>query len=526
MSSEPTPPTSRSGLPPSSGIPMTGAEYLESLRDGREVWIYGQKVKDVTAHPAFRNSARMIARLYDALHAKETKEVLTAPSGIGDGGYTHRFFVAPKSWQDQLAARDAIAAWSRVTYGWMGRSPDYKASFLATLGPNAAFYGKYKENALAWYRKAQDRTLFMNHAIIHPPMDRDRPVEKRAESCVHVVKETDKGIVVSGAKVVATAAALTNVTFVAHQGPLLLQDPRYACCFMVPMGAPGVKLICRASYEQTASVMGTPFDYPLSSRMDENDAIFILDEVLVPWEDVLICGDVAAANRFTNASGFLPRLTLHGCTRLAVKMDFLCGLLLKALEACGTYDFRGQQARVGEMISYRNLFWSLSDSMARNASPWVGGAVLPSAEASSAYHVLAPMIYPRLKALVDESVASGLIYVNSSAADFQTPELRPYLDKYLRGSLGYTAEQRVKLMKLLWDSMGTEFAGRHGLYEVNYAGSPEATKVIALDLATATGTASRMKAFADKCLSEYDLEGWTAPDLVDPSDVSYWSRPR
>jgi 4-hydroxyphenylacetate 3-monooxygenase len=352
-------------------------------------------------------------------------------------------------------------------------------------------------------------------------MDRDKPVEKRAESCVHVVKETDQGIVVSGAKVVATGSALTNVTFVAQHGQMPLKDPRYAVVFLVPMSTKGVKLISRASYENTAAVMGSPFDYPLSSRMDENDAIFILDQVLVPWENVLIYGDLSAANRFTNASGFLPRLTLHGCTRLAVKMDFLCGLMIKALEASGTYDFRGQQARVGEMISYRNLFWSLSDSMARNAVPWVGGAVLPSMEASSAYHVLAPMIYPRLKALVDESVASGLIYVNSSAADFQTPELRPYLDKYLRGSLGYTAEQRVKLMKLLWDSVGTEFAGRHGLYEVNYAGSPEATKVIALELATATGMASRMKALADKCLSEYDLQGWTVPDLIDPSDVSF-----
>jgi 4-hydroxyphenylacetate 3-monooxygenase len=287
-----------------------------------------------------------------------------------------------------------------------------------------------------------------------------------------------------------------------------------------------VKLICRASYEQTAAVMGTPFDYPLSSRMDENDAIFILDNALIPWEDVLIHGDVSAANRFATSSGFLPRLTLHGCTRLAVKMDFICGLMIKALEAGGTYDFRGQQARIGEMISYRNLFWSLSDSMARNAMPWVGGAVLPSAEASSAYHVLAPMIYPRIKGLIDESVASGLIYVNSSAADFQVPELRPYLDKYLRGSYGYTGEQRVKLMKLLWDAVGTEFAGRHALYEVNYAGSPEATKVIALDMANAMGIAGRMKALADKCLSEYDLKGWTVPDLIDPSDVSFRSRPR
>jgi len=117
--------------------PMTGKEYLESLRDGREIWIYGERVKDVTTHPGFRNTARMIARLYDALHNPALQDVLTTETDTGSGGRTHRYFKAPKSWEEQLAARDAIAAWSRLTYGWLGRSPDYKASFLARLGANA-----------------------------------------------------------------------------------------------------------------------------------------------------------------------------------------------------------------------------------------------------------------------------------------------------------------------------------------------------------------------------------------------------
>ena len=503
-------------------VPMTGAEYLESLKDGREIWLYGERVKDVAAHPAFRNTARMIARLYDALHDPAQKEVLTSPTG--DGGFTHKFYLMPKTWQEQLAARDAIAAWARLSYGWLGRSPDYKAAVMAALQPNAAFYGKYQQNALAWAKKVQDRTLFVNHAIVHPPMDRDRPPEKRAESCVHVVKETDKGIVVRGAKIVATSAALAHCTIVAHQGVMQVQDPRYACAFMVPMGTPGVKVICRGSYEQSAAVMGSPFDYPLASRMDENDAICIFDDALIPWEDVLISGDTAAANCFSSASGMLPRALLHGCTRLAVKLDFTCGLMVKALEAGGTHDFRGQQARAGELIGYRNLVWSLTEAMARNAAPWVGGTVLPNAETASAYQALASVICPRIRTLIFESVGSGLIYVTSHAKDFQVPELKPLLEKYVRGSCGYTAEQKMKVMKLLWDSVGSEFGGRSELYEMNYLGAPEATKVMALELANTTGALSRMKALADKCMADYDLDGWIAKDLVDPSDVSFHSR--
>src|SRR5438445_13854111 len=110
--------------------------------------------------------------------------------------------------------------------------------------------------------------MYLNHAIIHPPVDRDRPIHERAEACVHAVKEGDAGIWVSGAKIVATGSALTNATFVAHHGLIPLQERSYACGFMVPMNATGIRLISRACYEQTDVVKGTPFDDPLSSRLD------------------------------------------------------------------------------------------------------------------------------------------------------------------------------------------------------------------------------------------------------------------
>jgi 4-hydroxyphenylacetate 3-monooxygenase len=500
--------------------PLTGQEYLESLRDGREIWLYGERVDDVTTHPAFRNTARMVARLYDALHDPATKDVLTTETDTGSGGYTHRFFRAPKTAEEQLAARDAIAAWARIGYGFLGRAPDYKAAFLATLGANSDFYKPYDANARAWYQRAQEQVLFLNHAIIHPPVDRDRPIHERAEACVHVVDEKDNGIVVSGAKVVATGSALTNATFVAHNGLIPLQDKRYACIFMVPMNAPGVKLISRASYENTAAVMGTPFDYPLSSRLDENDAIFVLDNALIPWEDVFVYGDVDLANNFFPQTGFLPRALMHGCTRLAVKLEMLAGLMMKALDATGTKDYRGQQVRTGEVIAYRNLFWSLSEAMARNPTPWVNGAVLPDIQAGTAFWTFGPTFFPIVKNLIEQSVASGLIYLNSSAKDFQNPELRPYLDKYLRGTNGYDSVERVKLMKLLWDSIGSEFGGRGELYEINWAGSTEETRISTMGISQAIGLADRMKGMVDACLAEYDLDGWTAHDLINPDDVS------
>lgn len=122
----------------------TGAQFLASLRDGRTIHIYGERVRDVTAHPAFRNSARMVARWYDRFH--ERKDTIGVLTDTGSGTMTHPFFVGSKTVDDLIKARDAIAELQKVSYGWMGRSPDYKAAFLGTLGANHGFYGEYAEN--------------------------------------------------------------------------------------------------------------------------------------------------------------------------------------------------------------------------------------------------------------------------------------------------------------------------------------------------------------------------------------------
>jgi 4-hydroxyphenylacetate 3-monooxygenase len=287
------------------------------------------------------------------------------------------------------------------------------------------------------------------------------------------------------------------------------------------MNAPGVKLFCRASYEMTASVMGTPFDYPLSSRFDENDAIFVFDNVLIPWEDVLLHRDLEKLKVFFPQSGFLQGYQFQGCTRLAVKFDFMVGVIAKALRVAGSDDFRGNQALLGEVIAWRNLFWALSDAMAHNPTPWVGDAVLPNAQSGSSYRVFAGDAYGRMKEIVEKIVASSLIYLPSSTRDFRNPAIDPYLAKYVRGSHGIGYKERIKVMKLLWDAIGTEFGGRHELYEMNYAGNHEDIRIQALWNAKASGTYDSMIALADQCLSEYDENGWRGTTWVDPGDVAY-----
>ena len=137
-----------------------------------------------------------------------------------------------------------------------------------------------------------------------------------------------------------------------------------------------------------------------------------------------------------------------------------------------------------------------------------------------AYRVAAPAAYARVKEIIEQTVSSGLIYLNSHVSDFKQPELRKYIDRYLRGSNGYDAENRVKVLKLLWDAIGSEFGGRHELYERNYAGNYERIRLENTLVADATGRGEELKSFVDRCLGEYDLDGWTVPDLIGPDGSS------
>lgn len=488
--------------------PLDGAEYLASLRDGREVYIDGERVADVTAHPAFRNSARSIARLYDALHDPAMQDTLLTTDRFGNR--THKFFAPSYAAQELVEARDAIEVWARLSYGFMGRTPDYKASFMATLGADPDFYAPYAENARRWYNTYAEKVLFLNHVLVNPPVDRHKPVHEVGDVYLHVVKETDGGILVQGAKMLATGSALTHGTFVAQNSAINLEKGKaedFALVFLAPMSTPGQKLLCRTSYERAAK---SPFDNPLSSRFDENDAVLIFDNAFIPWENILVYRDVERANSFYPASGFVNRYTLQANTRLGVKLDFMCGLLAKGLAANGTDQFRGNQAMLGEVVAWRNMIWGLNAALALDPQPGPGGSVMPKIEYVSAAKLFATLAWPRIKEIFELILGGSPLVLPSSYKDLQHEELLPYIERYYRGS-DSSAEERIKLFKLIWDAIGSEFGGRHELYERNYSGNHEQMRLDALNFARRKGLLDTFTGFVDQCMADYNVEGWTQP---------------
>jgi 4-hydroxyphenylacetate 3-monooxygenase len=490
---------------------LTSAEYLASLDDGRAVYLDGERVKDVANHPAFRNSARSVARLYDSLHDPAQRELLTAVDERGIR--THRFYQPSYTPQDLLASREAIAAWARLSYGFMGRTPDYKAAFMASLAADPAFYAPYDNNAIAWYEKFAGRGLFLNHVLVNPPIDRKKPVHEVADVFVHVVRERDDGIIVSGAKMLATGSAITHATFVAQNSSANLEKGRaedFALVFIAPLDTPGSKLLCRNSYESAAR---SPFDNPLSSRFDENDAVLIFDEAFIPWENVLVYRDVERANSFYRNSGFFSRYNLQAATRLGVKLDFMIGLFAKGIAANGTDEFRGVQVALGEIIGWRNLVWALTTAMCLDPQPGPGRSVVPKQEHAAAYRLFAHECWQAIHSLFETYLGGSPLVVPSSYKDLQNPELRPLIDRFYRGSDG-DAESRVKLFKLIWDAIGSEFGARHELYERNYSGNNEQIRLDLLGIARGKRHLADSIAFADACMADYNLDGWTSDTWV------------
>ena len=246
-----------------------------------------------------------------------------------------------------------------------------------------------------------------------------------------------------------------------------------------------------------------------------------MDDVFVPWEDVFVYGDVEKANNFFPRTGFLPRALIHGCTRLAVKLDFITGLLIKATEITGARAFRGVEANIGEVIAWRNMIWGLSDAMAKTADPWTGGCVLPGMEPAAAYQVLAPEAYVQVKNLIEKTVASGLIYLNSHAQRLQDAGAAE-VPRPLPARLGRRRRGRARQADEAPVGRGRAPSSAAGTSSTRST-TPAATRRSAATRCSARSPPASTTAGSSSprpCMAEYDLDGWKAKDLVNTSGLS------
>jgi 4-hydroxyphenylacetate 3-monooxygenase len=448
----------------------SGADHLGSLDDGRCVLINGERVSCVTTHPAFRNAARTVASLYDFQSAPENIERMTFEVP-GTGRRVNRAWQLPTSYAELVQRREALVAWAERHHGFMGRSPDHVASTLGAMFMGQQIYAAHsggRPNAVRdYYEYARDNDLYVTYVIIDPQGDRSKSTTEGANAgvAVAIVDEDSEGITVRGAKMLGTGSALSNELMVTTLRPLKSEDSHLAFTAVVPIGLKGVKLLSRRSYEQSAT---SGFDYPLSSRYDENDALVYFEDCKIPWERVFVHRDPVAQLAQWHETPAHFYQNYQSCIRLMVKLRFLLGLARRIAETIGTTAFPSVMQTLGELAADAAMIEAFVFGMEAKGTQY-GRYFVPNRSLLYAAQVQAQRLYPRMVNTIRELAGGGLLMLPSSVADLANPDIAQLVWKTQHGATG-TGMDRVKLMKLAWDALGSEFGSRHVQYEMFYSG--------------------------------------------------------
>ena len=447
-------------------VVKTGQQYLDSLRDGRQVFLDGELITGVVDHPAYRNAIRTAAGLYDFQAEPENAELMTFASPTS-GERVNRCWQLPESYGELVSRRKAMEAWAERSYGYMGRSPDHVASSLAGMMMRLDLFrahGEARAKALAeYYQHARDNDLFVTYTITNP---QGWTGEHDEFLVAGICDEDSVGVTIKGAKTLGTSSILANEVLCTTIQPLTPGAEKHAFSVAVPMNAPGLKILSRKSYEAWAA---SEFDNPLSFSLDENDAILYFDEVKVPWERVFINRDIKLCrDQFHEAPTHIFQ-NYQSQVRVMVKLRFLVGLARKMADANGLARVPQVVETLGQLAAQAGVIEGMVNGMEVQGR-YVGPYYVPDRHPLYTAQVMAQELYPQIMNTLRDLAGGSPIMLPSSVKDFGNPEIADYIDRS-QSAIGPETAERVKLFKLAWDAIGSEFASRHIQFELFYAGA-------------------------------------------------------
>ncbi len=454
----------------------TGSQFLEGLRKTkREIWVDGEKVEDVTAHPKLRGGAESLARIFDRQHDHADECQFTHPQ---TGQPTNVSHMIPRSREELRHRHAGLVRLSEGSMGIMGRTPDYmNMKFAAFASAPRVWAGadgrnaRGAENLVNFQRRLGDADISLTHTIIQPTVDKRTDGQVLGNRVtVRKVGETSDGIVVRGARVLATLAPYADEQTVYPGQPIPAGATEYAISFAVPLDTPGLKFLCRDS----ASAPGAdPFDKPLSSRFDEQDAFCIFDDVLVPWDRVFIDGDVEIYNSMRQ-TGYAISMTTQSTIRALTKLEFAYGLATRMAELIGDYS-PATTEMLGELACYVRLSANALELSLEQAAAREDGVWFPNGAAIEPMRSMLAVWMPRVAEIIT-LIGSHNLLTTPSRAQLDDPKLRPLIDEMLHGADGATADERAAVFRMAWDFVGSSLGGRGFLYERFYLTSAARNK--------------------------------------------------
>ncbi len=452
----------------------TGQEYVDAIGSKAiTVEIHGERTTGrVTEIPAFRNVIRSYAALYDLQHDPGLHDVMTYESPT-TGDRVGMSFLQPRSAEDIVRRRHMMQVWARWSNGMLGRTGDYlNASIMAMAGAADWFAQadpRFGDNIRAYYEHVRENDLLLTHTLIAPQANRAKPVSEQADPflAARIVHETDSGVVLRGARMLATIGPIADelVVFPSTVVRGGADDAPYMYAVAVPCDAPGLRFLCRESFD----IGRSHFDHPLASRFEEIDAVVVFDDVLVPYERCFILRNAELCNGLYTETSAAAHMTHQVVTRTTAKTEFMLGLVSLLTESIGIEGFQHVQEKTAEVIIAVEIVKALLRASEADAAenPW--GIYAPDWAPLNACRNWYPRFSQRFPEILRQLGASGLMALPTEADAFGPA--RDDVERYLQ-SAALDGTDRVRLFRLAWDTCLSAFAGRQALYEYFFFGDP------------------------------------------------------
>lgn len=443
-----------------------GEEYIAGLDDDREVWLGNERIR-VAEHPVLAGSVAGMAAYFD--YQWEHREDCLMPSP-DTGDLISVAHLKPRNAEDLERRARAFDRFARYSYGMLGRTPDYVNVVLAGHVARADLWAQadpiYYERISAYQRYVAENDLALTHTIAHAAIDKSigELDGMNADLTLHVVDRTDDGMIVRGAKMLATLGPLSDELYVYPATPIRPGYEKYAISFAIPVATKGVVVLCRDHYGVDQPVEDRPF----SARFDEQDSVVIFDDVFVPWDRVFIDGDLGMYNS-VNAGTAIGSTQQQTAIRSAVKLEFAYDLLSEMAKATGVIDRPEVAAQLGEIHGYLVLTKAVIHSATMRASDWGGGAFFLHDDLG-VLRTMMPEWMIRVNELI-KTLGSHNLLATPTLAAFENPRLGPLIEKYLPGANGISAQDRARIFRTAWDFAGSSLGSRIDLYERFYLGS-------------------------------------------------------
>jgi 4-hydroxyphenylacetate 3-monooxygenase len=449
----------------------TGEQFLKGLREGsRQIWIGDERVEDVTEHPALMGGAHALARHFDMQHEFADDCLMADPETGEPINVSH---IIPRSKSDLARRRVGLLRAAETSVGLVGRSPEYmNVTYAGFAGRRAEWAGAHGENSegaenLVEFQKQLARDdLSLTHTIVHPTFDKmQEHAFLGSDVPLHKVADTEHGIVVRGARILATLAPFSDEIAVYPGFPLPEGGERYALSFSIPMTTPGLIALCRDS----ASLPGTNyFDHPLSTRFDEQDAFMIFDDVEVPRDRIFIDTNLGTYNTVMQTAWW-PNIMQQTTLRAQTKLEFAYELLVRMSEAIHDETVATQEM-LGEVLGYAEMTRSAVMLAEEHAYDYGDGIWFPDGRPLHPMRAALAEWFPRVSQIF-HILGSHNLLAAPSRAMLDDPQLRPLIDEFLDGFGDVDAVERARIFRLAWDFVGSALANRSVLYESHYLGS-------------------------------------------------------